>query len=180
MENSKFDSNLARNHCMNFGLWVGLLCSLSFLAAVYANGSLLMSQMGNILGIIAFITAGRLIRRYRQVMYPINFRQACRMSILTYFFATLIVAVVQFVYFRYLDHGQVAEQMQTLLEMPEYQQMLQHIAGQSDIKEIMDGAMSLMHNPIQMTVQLMWMNIILSLLLTIPTALIAITGRASS
>ncbi len=177
MEHNNFDSNLARTHCMNFGLIVGIMCSISFLLAVYARGSVLVAQTGNILAIMAFITAGRLIRRYRQVVYPIGFRQACRMSILTYFFASLITAAVQFIYFRFLDHGQVYDQMQQLLEMPEYLAMLQRLAGESDVKEIVSNALNLLLNPAQMTMQLMWMNLILSLILTIPTALIGITGR---
>ena len=175
-ERTEFDSNLARAHSMNFGLWVGILCSLSFLFAVYARGGLLLAQLGNLLGIFAIILAGMFLRKYRELISPLTFGQACRISFLTYFFASLITAVVQFIYFRYLDHGQVAEQMTNLLESPEYQQMLQRLSGQSDVKDIMESATSLLYNPIQMTIQLTWMNLILSIILTPLTALIGITG----
>jgi hypothetical protein len=66
--------------------------------------------------------------------------------------------------------------MTNLLETPEYQQMLQRLSGQSDVKDIMESAMSMLYNPIQMTIQLTWMNLILSIILTPLTALIGITG----
>ena len=171
-----FDRQQARAYCMQYGVVVGTVCSLSFLCAMYAGQYSLLGLIGNALGIYAVWAAGRQIRRFRLTVQPIGFGQSCYMALLTYLFAILIVGIVQYAYFRFLDGGRMAAQVEQLIALPEYHQLLVQMSGTEDIESLLTSTLDIMRQPTQMTVQLVWTNLLLSLLLTIPTALIAITG----
>ena len=171
-----FDKQRARAYCMQYGAVVGTVCSLSFLCAMYAGQHPLLGLIGNALGIYAVWKAGRQIRQFRFTVQPIGFGQSCYMALLTYLFAILIVAIVQYAYFRYLDGGRMAAQVEQLIALPEYHRLLARMAGSEDIDSLLTSTLDLMRHPTQMTIQLVWTNLLLSLLLTIPTALIAVTG----
>lgn len=176
-EQGKFDRQQARAYCMQYGAVVGIVCSLSFLCMMYAGNSPLLGATGNALGLFALWKAGRQIRKFRLTVSPIGFGKACYMAILTYLFAILVVAVVQYIYFRFLDEGRMVAQVEQLLTLPEYHKMLVQMAGTEDIESHLTSTLDMMRNPTQMTIQLLSTNLFLSLLLTIPTALIAITGN---
>ena len=58
----KFDREQARAYAMQYGLVVGAACLASFLCTMYAAGSPLMAQAGNLLGLGAVMAAGTQIR----------------------------------------------------------------------------------------------------------------------
>ncbi|MBR1789449.1 MAG: DUF4199 domain-containing protein [Bacteroidaceae bacterium] len=171
-----FDRQQARAYCMQYGAVIGAVCSLSFLCAMYAGRYALLGLIGNVLGIYAVWTAGRLIRRFRLTVQPLGFGQSCYMALLTYLFAILVVGIVQYTYFRYLDSGRMVAQVEQLIVLPEYHQLLVQMSGTEDVDSLITSTLDIMRQPTQMTIQLVWTNLLLSLLLTIPTALIAITG----
>ena len=155
---------------MNYGMAVGLLCGASFLCAMYANESAGLALIGDMLGIMAFVTAGRLIRQYGQKVTPLSFGQACYMAIMTYFFAILLTAAIQYVYLRFFDAGRLAEQVATLRTRPEYMEILKQAGGATDTKTLTQNMMEMLGNPIQTTISLMWMNALMALALMLPTA----------
>lgn len=173
----KFDKEQARAYAMQYGLVVGVVCLASFLCTMYAGNSLLMAQTGNLLGLFAVMTAGTQIRMYRAQVARLNFRQAWYMAIFIYLFAIIVTALGQYLYFALLDNGTLREQILTMLETPEYQKLLAQLTGTTDTDEILRSTADLMQSPTQMTVQLMWMNVLLALLLSVPTVLIGITGE---
>ena len=171
MEKGEFDIRLARDHCMEYGMVVGLLCSASFLCSMYGTTSLLLGQLGNVLGITAFVTAGVLIRHYGRKAGRLTFGRSCYMALLTYAFAIMVTAVVQYIYFRYLDAGRLANQVEQIIQMPEYRQWMEQLTVGQDLDEVVDQLLQMTRNPERMTMQLIWMNLIFALLLTVPTAL---------
>lgn len=171
MEKRDFDARLARDHCMEYGMVVGILCSASFLCSMYGTPSVLLGQLGNVLGIVAFVTAGNLIRHYGRKMGQLTFGRSCYMAMLTYVFAIMVVAVVQYIYFRYLDAGRLANQVEHIIQMPEYRQWMEQLTTGQDVDEVVGQIMQLTRNPERITMQLIWMNLIFALLLMVPTAL---------
>ena len=133
---NKFNNVQARAFCMQYGLVVGLLTSASFLATMYGLGAPSVGLLGNILGIFAFVAAFRFIRSYRQEVERLSFLQACYMAFLTLFFASLLTAVVQYLYLAFLDHGRLFMQVEQMLSMPEYEQWLKQMAGGADVEEV--------------------------------------------
>ena len=171
MEKKEFDAQTARDYCMQYGLVVGVLCSASFLCSMYGTAYLLLGHVGNLLGIVAFVTAGTLIRHYGRQMGRLTFGRSCYMAMLTYVFAIMVVAVVQYVYFRFLDGGRLGEQVLQVLQMPEYRQWMQQMVPGQDLDELMDQMIRMTHQPERITLQLMWMNLVFALMLLVPTAL---------
>ena len=174
---NKFNGIQARAFCMQYGLVVGLLTSASFLATMYGLGAPSMGLLGNILGIIAFYVAFRQIRAYRQEVGGLSYMQACYMAFLTLFFASLLTAVVQYLYLAFLDNGRLVSQVEQMLAMPEYEKWLGQMAGGMDVEEVKTAALGLLSNPAKTTLQLLWSDCLLSLILSIPIALLSMTGK---
>ena len=177
MENKTFDWPLARAHTMNYGALVGIMCSISFLCSMYGLQSPSLGLISNVLALLAFIVAGRCIRSFSNNIPPTRFGQACWMAFNIFLYAILITALVQFLYFTYLDQGRLATQMQHITAMPEYRQLLEQMAPNGNADEIIKTAISITSSPARATSQLLWMNCFMALLLIIPTALIGITGK---
>ena len=176
-ETKTFDRALARAYSMEYGTAVGLLCSASFLCAMYGLTFVLLGQLSNLLGLVAVYVAGRLIRKFRQRVVPITFGQACYMAVLTYAFAILLTAIVQYLYFAYLDQGRLLARLDYLLTLPEYRQLLTQLAPEGNVEGLLQAMASVMRNPAVMTFQLMWFNLLLSLFVLLPTAWIAMSGN---
>ena len=99
------------------------------------------------------------------------------MAVFIYQFAILVTALGQYLYFALLDNGTLREQILTTLDTPEYRELLARMTGTADTESIVRSTAEMMQSPTQMTAQLMWMNVLLALLLSLPTALIGITGK---
>lgn len=166
-----------RQFCMERGTIVGIITSASFLCSMYGLSNFLLGQVSNLLGLLAIAMAGTGIRNYRREKGNITFGRACWMAMLTYFYAILLTALTQYIYFAFLDHGMLLGQLQKFVEMPEYRQLLQHMAGEEDIDTMIQTTLGVLGKPAQATMQFMWVNCFASLLFTIPTALIGITGK---
>ena len=176
-ENKRLDAGSVRAFGMNWGTVVGILCSFSFLCSMYGLQYSSLGLLSNLLGVAAVIVAGNGIRKFRWEVGNITFGQACRMAISIYFYAILLTAMVQYIYFAYLDHGRLIAQMQTILSIPEYRQWMEQMANGEDVDTLVKTTMSVLQKPAQAAMQLLWMNCIVALLLTPITALIGVTGK---
>ncbi len=176
-DNNKYDSRLARQYCMYYGTLVGLLCSASFLCSVYGMQYPSLSLLGNLLGISAPIVAGHKIRAFRRDFAPIGFGRTCWMTLNIFFYAILLTAAVQYVFFAFLDHGSVERTLRNMMALPEYRTALEQMVGKADVDAILDSALSAFATPIKATMQLMWMNFLLALIAMLPTAIIGVSGR---
>lgn len=179
-ENKPFDTALARNWCMNWGTVVGVLTCLSFLCSMYGLQTTPLGLLSNALGLVAIWIAARGIRMYRRQVGEVSFMRACWLALMTYLFAILLTAAVQFVYFQFFDHGQLAMQVRQLFDMPEYRQWLSQMATGEDLSFIEDTMLGLFASPARATMQMMWMNSIVALLLLLPTALLGMAGTADN
>ncbi len=163
---------------MNFGTIMGILFSLSFVCSMYAPRLAMLGIMSNLLAIAALFVCITALRSIRGKFTGISYLQVCRMTVSMFFFAILFTALIQYIYFAYLDHGQLAKQIETIIEMPEYRKLLQQMAGNSqDIDTMISSALEVIQNPTRATMQLMWMNLFVSLFATPFVALIAIIGK---
>lgn len=172
MEENGFDSSLARAYCMNYGALVGALCSASFLCSMYGMQSPLLGMLSNLLGVGIIIAAGNSIRSHRRNVQEVTFGRACWMSILIFFYAILLTALVQYFYFAVLDHGRLAEQIHQMVSIPEYRALLESLAGGTDAEAQIKMVTTVMSSPAQATLQLLWMNCMMALLATLPVAFI--------
>ncbi len=166
-----FDYKEARSYCMNYGLLVGLCWSASFICTILGPEHPFVGNLGLLIGLVSIYYAGRLIRGYNLESGNRSWFRTLWMSCLTYLFATMLVAVVQLVYFRYFDGGRLMMQMEQVMQMPQYKQLFSGVD-----EKAMQEALATLNSPTQLTVRFFSMNILLGLVLSIPTMLIAGMG----
>lgn len=124
---------------------------------------------GNILAIATpFIIAWRLTK-FRDLTLGgyISFRRAFAYGVYSFFYASLVFALVQFSYFRFLDHGTFARlitESMTML-MPLYEQ---NGIPKEELKQNID--MVTMLTPIQWAFIFMMQNIIIGVVTSLPIA----------
>lgn len=173
MDNT-FDYHKARTYASQYGAIVGLCWIFSFLSYMGGLTTPFLADIGLVLGIASVFVAGNIIRFYHNARQALTFGRAWWMAITLYLCATLLTAAVQYVYFKYMDHGTLAQTYEQLLTAPEYQELLQQMMPQATEGNMIQDMIDLLYSitPIQMTFQLMVYNLFLSLILSLPTALL--------
>ena len=155
-----------------YGVFVALLWTVSFLAVVLAP----TSPWGNLLAIATPVLAGYLIIRFRTNVLDgaISFRRALALSLYIFFYASLLFAVIQFVYLRFFDNGSLnillSNGIKALGPMYKAQGMTtQEIANIKD--------MILNFSPVEKSFIFMMQNLIMGIVMSLPLALICRKGK---
>ena len=151
------------------GAFLSLLWIASFACIIYASGS----SMGNLLMLATpFFVAWRLMA-FREYALDgvISFRRGYAYSVYTFFYASLIFMLAQYLYFKFLDHGNFLGLIQNAVNTltPIYQQ-----GGMSmeEIKEAVTTMGSL--SPIQWSFMFMMQNVLIGMVISIFIALICV------
>lgn len=165
MNTDRFDFREARRQCMLFGLRVALLWSGSFLCSMYAPQWFLLSWLGLGLGVYSLFAAARMIRDYNQEVSNFSLTKTGWMILITYFYTTLLTTLIQYVYFRFLDSGQLLANIEMARQVPAYRDLFQNMNW--------EAAKAVLSNPAQIAYSLFLYNALLGALLTLPTLLLA-------
>lgn len=129
------------------------------------------------LGVLAVFVAGWSIRSYSNKVKTVRYWQACKMAMVMFFYAILLTAMIQYIYFAFLDGGRLGEQMQTIFSLPEYRHLLEQMANGRDTDELQEEVLGIFDSPRNATLQLIWMDIFTAFIFTPVVALIGITGK---
>jgi hypothetical protein len=129
------------------------------------------SSWGSLLALCTPFLVGWLLTRFRETALDgvISFRRGLAYCCYVFFYASLIFALVQYIYFRFLDGGRFAQMIDASLKVlePFYQQQ-----GIST-KELETGSKIIsMMSPIQLAFTFMMQNLFVGFLLSLPIALI--------
>lgn len=112
------------------------------------------------------------VRMYRNKVCAgqIGFLHAWLFTVFMYIFASLLTAVVHYIYFRYIDHGYVIDTYSVLMN----QAMQTGIPGMEEYTQQLKDAMEAIRQltPIDITMQLISQNVFYGSLLALPTALL--------
>ena len=162
-----------------YGTIVGLFWILSFSCYIIGLGHPLVANLGFLFGICSIFVAGYLIRHFRRNVFDFKFLPSWRMSLLIFTYASLLLAAAQFIYFRYIDQGMLANTYAELLKQPESRQLLEAMMPGDDVQAVTTRTIELLQyiTPIEITINFLVYNIILSLLLSIPAAWIDNSGN---
>lgn len=156
------------------GAILALLWIASFACVIYSP----QSAIGNLLAISTpFLVGWRLVAfRNYALDGVISFRRGYLYSVYTFFNASLIFACVQFIYFKFIDHGRFYAMLQDALQaiIPIYQRGGMNI---EDIKQGMDAMANL--SPIQWAFMFMMQNMVIGFIVGIFIAL-ACAKRAAT
>ena len=100
----------------------------------------------------------------------ISYRHAYAHSFLTVFYASLIMAICQWAYFQFFDHGSLINNYTSFLTDKENMKMMEALGyTKSMIRQITDMLHSL--RPIDMALQLLWTNVMAGFFISLTTAL---------
>ncbi len=133
---------------------------------------------------IAGIAAARYFERQVRADAAVDFGRSYLFSFMMYLYATVILAGVAYIYFSMFDHGSFAEaniarlhseEMRQLLNTPQLKAQLDETLAATGFSNIDDLLRSV--TPLMITANIIDINLILALLLSFPTALIARTRK---
>lgn len=106
----------------------------------------------------------------------ISFSHAALFSLFMYLFASLLVAVAHYIYFRFIDHGFIVDSYARLWN--ELMVATPSLAENKEIIQELIDSLSLL-TPINITMQLFSWDIFWGSLLAVPTALMTMRNQAS-
>ena len=149
------------------GFFLSLMWLASFAFVIAAPGSL----MGNLLAIATPFFVGWRLCKFRDYALDgvISMRRGMAYSFYTFVYASLVFALIQFIYFRYLDHGRFFTMINDAMNTigPIYEQYGISTKEMQQTLETM-GSMS----PIQWAFTFMMQNFVVGFFLSIPIAAI--------
>ena len=151
------------------GALLAVLWTASF--ACYVVG-LSQPELGLLAVILAVITpffVARRLKKFRDGGLDgiISFRRGWAYAMLTFFYASLLFAVVHFVYFSYLDHGYFFATLTRMMSSPENAQAIgKDMLGAVTESLQMAGRM----RPIDLALNIMMSNLLVGFILSFPVA----------
>jgi len=148
------------------GLWI-----LSFACFIGEFYNPMTGLAAVAVGIGSFVFAGLRLRRFRDVVLGgyISFCRGFCFSLFVFFYASLLIAAGQFVYFQFLDHGFMLSKYTEVMSAPEFKAMLQlYGIADTEMKMLIDNLNAL--RPIDIALQFLTTNIILGIMISLPMA----------
>ena len=106
----------------------------------------------------------------------LSFRRGWAFVIFTFFYASLLFAIVQLAYFTYMDHGQFVSQLTQLFATPENELMMKSMGMADSLNETLRMITEM--RPVDLVLNIMFSNLFIGLVAGLPIA--AITKREIS
>lgn len=150
----------------------GILCSISFVCSVRGITSPGLATIGHIAALWAIYDIFKQLVKYRLFVQDIRFGKCLKMAFLICIFAGLLTNMVQYLYFQFFDKGLFLSTLATLMETPEYKEIIKAAFADISQREWNEAFQ-------QINVQtLMQQFILMNLLLSVPVSLLT-AGIAS-
>lgn len=158
------------------GMWIASFAC--FIGGLSLPG---LSFISMLTGVGSIFVTGLLVRRFRRQTGDIGFGMACWMSMLMFMYASLLMAAAQFIYFRYLDNGFMADTYASLMQQPEVIKALQDMGYGENYKELFEQTIATWQTitPIELTFEFLVSNFFLGVFLSLPAALIGRVGKGA-
>lgn len=152
------------------GLFLALLWFASFLLMVYVPSS----SWGLLLAVSTPFFVGWRLGAFRNHALggSISFRRGLAFAWYTFFYATLLFAVLQYVYLRYFDHGTLLGMLNDSVGLLEKAYKAENIPADQTLAYMRQGAeMVGLMSPIQLAFVFMMQTLFAGTLLSLPIAL---------
>ena len=153
------------------GAMLGVLWIVSFACFIGEFYNAIFGFASLAIGVGSLVFVVMRLRRFRDVVRDgeMSFRRGYAYCIYVFFYAALLMAAAQFVYFRFIDHGFMLEQYSKVMSQPEFKTMLQVYGVRADEMQLaMDNLAAL--KPIEIALQFLTTNIILGVIISLPIA----------
>ena len=177
IERQQFSAYAAQN-----GTIIGLMWIVSFAFYIVGLSHPLIGNLSLLFGLLSLYCCVALIKKFKREITPINFWQSWRMSILIYMYASLLIAMAQFIYFQYIDNGLLFDTYASVIQQPEMTALLQNMLPGEDINKVINETIDTLRSitPINLTFKFLTNNLFLGLILSVPTAGFSNIGKSSS
>ena len=169
------------------GLKFGLYWCFGFLCTIKGLGNDALSTLGTLATFCAPILGCYIARRFEKQVRPdgaVGYGKGYLYSALLYFYATIILTIFAYIYFNWIDGGEFVSsylvrhnspEMQEALKISGMQEIFDEYIKQGGFKNIEQMLRSI--TPIDIAASLFNTNIMLGLILALPTALFAKSPR---
>lgn len=161
------------------GVFFALLLTASFACYIVglSNPTLSLVAMGMVLSVPFFIAMRLKSFRDNGLGGHLSFLRGWAYVALLVFYGSLLFALVQYLYFAFLDHGYFMKMIQELMDSPDSQEVINQYAT----KEVFDQMISELSQvrPIDFSLSMLQANIFLGVLLGLPIAALMKSGRES-
>lgn len=152
----------------------GALLSLLWIVAMfcYIQGlsSPILGMVALLLIVVSPFYAANRLRKFRDEAREgiISFMRAYGYTVLTYFYAGLLLAVAVFAYFQFIDNGYLMGKLMDMLNTQEGQQMVKLYGMADEISQGMEEMTKM--RPIDYALNILTINISMGFILGLPTA----------
>lgn len=152
----------------SFFLWI-----TAFACYIGRMNSGFLGVVSSLLTLYIPFYAARLLRRYRDDVAGglLSFRRGWAYVVLMFFYAALLFAAAQFVFFQFIDNGSFMEQMTQTADDPEIAAMLKQYGGADIISEAAEMLRAM--RPVDMALNILMGNVIIGCILAVPIAYLA-------
>lgn len=160
------------------GTYVGILWIASFACYLGGLSSPMLGLLGGILAVASpFFAAKRLIKFRDDIRDgEISGRRSMLYYALMFFYASLLFALAQYLYFAFLDGGYLMREYTSMLSSSEMKQAMQAYGMTAD--QLMEGLKEFANtSPIMTALNIMTMNITIGLICSLPVSLITRRAR---
>lgn len=153
------------------GAIMGVMWIISFVCFIAQFYMPLLNMAALIFGVASIIISAIRLRNFRDNILGgvISYWRAYGYSLLTYFYAALLLAAAQYIYFQFIDHGFLLNQYTAMASSPEFKSIMTLYGIKADeMKLTMDTIATL--RPIDIALQFLTTNLFLGIVISWPMA----------
>lgn len=153
------------------GAIMGVMWIISFACFIAQFYMPLLNMAALIFGIASIIVSAIRLKNFRDNILDgvISYWRAYGYSLLTYFYAALLLAAAQYIYFQFIDHGFLLNQYTAMTSSPEFKSMMTLYRIKADeMKLTMDTIATL--RPIDIALQFLTTNLFFGIVISWPMA----------
>lgn len=153
------------------GAIMGVMWIISFACFIAQFYMPLLNMAALIFGVASIIISAIRLRNFRDNILDgvISYWRAYGYSLLTYFYAALLLAAAQYIYFQFIDHGFLLNQYTAMTSSPEFKSMMTLYGIKADeMKLTMDTIATL--RPIDIALQFLTTNLFFGIVISWPMA----------
>jgi hypothetical protein len=166
-----------QEYAMRYGTAMGIFWACKFVLFPLGMSMPLLLIFFFILTLSVPILGYLFVRKYREQQCEgvLNFSRAYIFTIFMYMFASLFVAVIHYLYFRYMDNGMIVNTYQGMIDQ-------MNAVATGDMKESLEQFRTALDvvsslTPLEITLQLLTQNVFYCSILAIPTGLLVMRNK---
>lgn len=166
-----------QEYAMRYGTAMGIFWACKFVLFPLGMSMPLLLIFFFILTLSVPILGYLFVRKYREQQCEgvLNFSRAYIFTIFMYMFASLFVAVIHYLYFRYIDNGMIVNTYQGMIDQ-------MNAVATGDMKESLEQFRTALDvvsslTPLEITLQLLTQNVFYCSILAIPTGLLVMRNK---